>query len=158
MRSRTPGQCTVLLTAAFLTIAVPAFAASQRTGNWIPAGTMAQARSRAAAVVLPDDRVFLIGGTSSEGPVSTVEVFKDGTFSTAASMNNPRAGHTAVVLADGRVFVAVGRTAGGAATSSAEVYDVAKDRWTLIREMNQQRVGHTATVLNDGRVLIAGGQ
>ena len=158
MRDRTPGFCTVLLTAAFLTVAVPAFAANQRTGNWSPAGTMAQARSGAAAVLLPDDRVLVIGGASSDGPLSTVEVFKDGVFSSVASMNNPRAGHTAVVLADGRVLVAGGRTAGGVATTSAEVYDARKDRWSLLRDMNHARVGHTATVLNDGRVLIAGGQ
>src|SRR6266571_1332163 len=155
MRNRKPAHCTGLLTAALLLIAVPLTAA--QTGTWTPAGQMTQARDGAAAALLSDGRLLIIGGNGPDGPVATVDVYSNGAFSAGASMNTPRSGLTAVVLRDARVLVAGGRSIDGQLTWSAEIYDPKADRWSAIGDMAKARAGHTMTLLSDGRVVVAGG-
>jgi hypothetical protein len=64
------------------------------------------------------------------------------------------AGGTATALDDGSVLVAGGQVP---ASSTAERYDGASERWTAAGDMTTARRGHSATRLADGRVLIAGG-
>jgi len=129
------------------------------TGSWIPANSLAEARSGSAAVVLDDGRVLFTGGTGSTGPLASAELFHtDGSISVAAPMLNPRTHHTAVVLKDGSVLVAGGTTSGGGTTSAAEIYDPAGNSWTAVPGgMTSPRSSHTASLLSDGRVLLAGG-
>src|SRR5262249_22784455 len=64
-----------------------------------------------------------------------------------------RAGHSSTVLDDGIVLVA-----GGRADGTAELFDPARNRFTLIHhKMAAARSGHSATMLADGNVLLAGG-
>jgi hypothetical protein len=133
-------------------------AAPTMSGQWTPAGMMVEARSGAAAVLLDDGRVLVIGGSSATGPTSQADISSTGeVFGSAASMNIARTHHTAVRLRDGRVLVAGGTSADGA-TNSAEIYDPALDTWTLTGEMIEPRSRHTASLLADGRVLLAGGE
>jgi hypothetical protein len=129
------------------------------TGTWIATGPMNSARSGAAAVLMRDGRMLITGGSDSNGPSRTSELFgSNGSFSLAASMNVPRSGHVAVVMQDGRVLVAGGVTSGGAATSTAEIFDPIANSWTNVTGgMMEARSSHTAALLRDGRVLIAGG-
>jgi deoxycytidylate deaminase len=69
----------------------------------------------------------------------------------------PRVDHTATLLPDGRVLVVGGNGAGLTATTAAEVYDPAADRWQATGAMSALRAHHTATLLPDGRVLAVGG-
>lgn len=64
------------------------------------------------------------------------------------------AGGTATALDDGTVLVVGGSFP---ATSSAERYDPASERWTAAGATATARRGHSATRLADGRVLVAGG-
>jgi hypothetical protein len=58
-----------------------------------------------------------------------------------------------------RVLTAGGVTAGGSATSTAEIFNPITNSWSPIGVgMNEARSGATAALLQDGRVLIAGGQ
>jgi trimeric autotransporter adhesin len=111
-------------------------------------------------VLLSDGRILFTGGTGTNGPLATTELFNtDGSFAPAAPMQDARTNHIAVLLKDGRVLVSGGTSAGGSITNSAEIYDVAANSWTqLAGGMNIGRSGHTASLLSDGRVLIAGGQ
>ncbi len=145
-------SCVFLLTAA----SIP----SVPTGTWQSWNSMGDARSGAAAVLLQDGRVLIIGGNNATGPVASADLFDtNGNFSAAAVMQTPRSGHTATVLSDGRVLVAGGTTTGGGITNSAEIYDPTADSWTLASgTMTGARSGHTASLLPDGRVLLAGGQ
>jgi len=127
-------------------------------GAWTPAGSLAQARSNAAAVLLADGRILITGGDGASGPLQPAEFFAtDGAVSPAASMNVARSGHFAVALSDGRVLVGGGNSGGGGATNSAEIYDPSSDSWTLTNPLTQARAGATAALLQDGRVLVAGG-
>ncbi len=156
MRDRTPGSCTGLC-AALLLIAVSLNAAT-KTDNRVAAGQTTQPSTGAATAVFPDNRVLVIGGNGPYGPLSAVELYAGGFFSTVAAMNSPRSGHAAAMLHDSSVLVTGGRTLGGEASSSAELYDPKSDRWSIIGDMAKARAGHTATLLSDGRVLIAGGE
>src|SRR5262245_5687737 len=130
------------------------------TGTWQPMGSMAVARSGAAAVLLQDQRVLITGGKNSGGAVNSAELFNtDGSFAPANAMGTPRSEHVAVVLRDGRVLVAGGVTTGGGTTNAAEMYAPWSDTWTAIAGgMTEARSEATAALLADGRVLIAGGQ
>ncbi|MGZ3422281.1 MAG: GlyGly-CTERM sorting domain-containing protein, partial [Polyangiales bacterium] len=59
-------------------------------------------------------------------------------------------------LVDGRILVVGGSPNGD--VSSAEIYDVAADTWSLAKPMSVPHTGHVAALLGDGRVLIVGGQ
>jgi len=80
--------------------------AAPATGTWVPAGTMAAARSGAATVLLTDGRVLVTGGSDAAGAtLSAAEFFNsDGSFTAAPPMNFARSGHTATLLQDGRVL------------------------------------------------------
>ena len=130
------------------------------SNTWRPTGSLTEARSGSAVVVLADGSVLFTGGAGPSGALATTELFTaNGKFSLGTSMQVARANHAAVVLFDGRVLVASGTTLGGAITNSAELYEPSTTTWTTVPEgMSVPRSGETATLLADGRVLVAGGQ
>jgi hypothetical protein len=153
---------------AFVVLYVVSFSAlisGVPSGTWAraPEGEMSVARAGASAVQLADGRILITGGRGGdpETPdiLRTAEVFgENGTFVPASPMVEPRAGHASVLLQDGRVLVTGGVTAGGADTSTAEIYDPSSNDWSEPGAMLEARSGHTMSRLADGRVLIAGGQ
>lgn len=80
-----------------------------------PAGEMAHARSGHTAVLQPDGRVLVIGGTGPLGRTEDAELWEPVTasFSPAPAMRHPR-GHSATVIAfpDGRALVVSGTRQG----------------------------------------------
>jgi len=129
-----------------------------QTGHWVSSGTLAQARSGAAAVLLPDGRVMITGGDVNGSPSSSVEMFNaDGSISSAAAMSTARSGHSALLLTSGEVLVTGGRTSGGGTTNSAELYDPFEDVWLPAPAMLDARTGHTVLQLPDWTVLVIGG-
>ncbi len=129
-------------------------------GSWVPGASLGAARSGAAAVLLADGRVLVIGGSDAGGPVGTVEVIgTDGSVSAAAPMQVPRSHFVAARLSDGRVLVAGGVTTGSGITNAAELYDPATNTWTAVPGgMLEARADAAAVTLFDGRVLVAGGR
>jgi WD40 repeat protein len=74
-----------------------------------------------------------------------------------ATLHAARAVHTATTLASGDILIVGGMTAGGGATSAAELFDPRDNSIRDVGSLATPRHGHTATLLPDGRVLIAGG-
>jgi hypothetical protein len=110
-----------------------------QTGAWSATQGMVVARVGHAAVLLPDGKVLVTGGTGSEKPgagapwLTSAELYDPGTgtWASTASMATPRGyGLSATLLADGKVLVAGGMGivpmpggTGSAVVASAELYD-----------------------------------
>ncbi|MEO8011096.1 MAG: kelch repeat-containing protein [Dokdonella sp.] len=76
-----------------------------------------------------------------------------------APMQQPRAVHQVVALDANEVLV-IGGCGGESCSpvqSSAEVFDVAQQRFTMTTSMQTPRVSHAAAVLANGDVLVVGG-
>lgn len=128
------------------------------TGKFTVTGSMSSARYKAAAALLPDGRVLVVGGSDNRdwrGQYTSAEIYNpaSGKFAPASDMNFKRYKlmHSAVALPNGRILIA-----GGA--EHPEVYDPATNRFQPVTgSVGGGRYFSSATVLADGRVLIAGG-
>lgn len=125
-------------------------------------GGMSVARRYAAAAILPEGRVLVLGGGNDNTPsLASAEFFdpRSNRFTSAGNMITPRVYHTATALPDGRVLIVGGAMGGqGTEVSSAELFD---PRDSSFREtygpLTFKRQKHSATLMKDGRVLIACG-
>ncbi|MGW1992770.1 Kelch repeat-containing protein [Embleya sp. NPDC001921] len=115
------------------------------------------------AVLLPDNRVLLVGGTDGTSVVLTRTALYNptaATWSAAVPLRFPRRLHTVTRLDNGKVLV-TGGTSGSSPLSpglaAAEVYDPEHDTWEAVGDMREARFGHSAVLLADKTVLVAGG-
>ena len=144
------------------------------TGAFSPVGTMAQARTGHAAVLLQNGKVLLTGGNATWAPglattpiaaTATAELWDpaSGQFTLlGAAMTMPRRNHTATLLANGQVLICGGLE--GAAASygdilnTAELFDPVAGTFTATTApMTVARQAHSAVALQDGTVLLLGG-
>jgi len=133
--------------------------------NDMSTASMASARERHTATLLPSGNVLVSGGRGS----STLAELYDtslGTWSSAGDTTETRFGHTAVVLPSGLLLVAGGDhvfypvwgAPWGRPIKSAELFDPTTSTWSSTGNMTHSHgVGHTGTLLQDGKVLITGG-
>lgn len=132
------------------------------TGHWTAATDMLQPRAYAVAVTLADGSVLVAGGSRDGQPLDTAERYypANGTWVAAGRLNIPRTQGALTLLTDGRALATGGGIEAGPdwnATASAEIFDPARGRWSLVAPMAVARARHTATLLPDGEVLVAGG-
>ncbi len=132
--------------------------ARAQTGSFTLTGTGVTAAWEAAATLLNNGQVMIVGGTTSGGGcVSTAELYNPatGTFSTSGRLNVCRGyGFTATLLNNGMVLVVGGD---GLQNASEELYNPTTGTFSTTGRLNTDRSWHTATLLPNGEVLIVGG-
>ncbi len=110
------------------------------------------------AAVADGNRIYILGGRNSEGPLRTAGVVdaQTGSWRDLPAMPRPRAGHTAVIM-NGRLHVT-----GGVARESLktwaehDVFDVRANRWTAASPLPTPRQGLVSAAVN-GRWYVVGG-
>ena len=105
---------------------------SAPTPAWTPSAPMSAGRIEMNAVILPDGKVLLLGGSVNDESAATASLAADlfdsatGTMSSAGAEIYPRLYHSvALLLPDGRVWVAGGNPARGSYEQHIEIYSPA---------------------------------
>jgi hypothetical protein len=128
-----------------------------------PVGDPVIRRSGATATLLTDGRVLVVGGYDGQlHRTASAEIYDPATraFRAVGDMAQARATHRATLLPDGRVLISGGTRdggGGGAALSTAEIFDPMSETFSTTGSMLSERAEHTATLLPSGKVLIVGG-
>lgn len=137
--------------------------AEEPPGRWNVVGAAKHDRYGAAATLLPDGRVLLVGGYSypKKRFERSAEIWDGHSRKTTAAgvMGVPRVEHTATALLDGRVLVVGGEREGAEESGtldSAEIWDPKTLRFTPTGNMREARRGHQAILLDDGSVAVTG--
>lgn len=106
-----------------------------------------------------NDKIYIIGGFSGDGPVSSVDQYDPvtDTWTSRAPMREARWAHSADVV-DGKIYVMGGcLTASGDASTSMEVYDPVTDVWQPLGNMPTARLGFGSCVI-EGKIYVTGGR
>src|ERR1700733_8008257 len=126
-------------------------------------GSLNVARYDAAAALLADGRVLIVGGSNESNPLATAEIFTESTGSfieVPTGLETARSSPVATLMNNGLVLVTGGSTCEApiCPTSTAELYDPTANAFQYTSgAMNVPRVWHTADLLTNGQVVLAGG-
>ncbi|HBP21581.1 MAG TPA: hypothetical protein DEA08_27815, partial [Planctomycetes bacterium] len=127
------------------------------------AGQLLVGRSEHGAVLLPDGRIFVAGGTntlgSDTGALSNAEIYDPVSQSSlsVASMKRARR-RPGLVYVDGSV-VAFGGTGASDSTTTVERYELASNTWVDIADPSgTSRTAPAAVAYGPGFTLVVGGQ
>jgi hypothetical protein len=134
------------------------------TGMFTPTGSLNIGRFGHSATLLPDDRVMVLGGTTTEdiGPspqVQTAEVYDPGTgkFRFLGYTALGRGLRAITLLNNGRYLLAGGYNQNDSPTETTEFFYTVARASAPGPDMNDWRIRATAVKLNNGEVLIVGG-
>ncbi len=140
-----------------------------KANRWIHASSMMSARAGHAATLLADGDVLVTGGGTGIGfdvyALASSEIYHPATnsWTSVAAMHAPRLMHSSMRLHDGRVLVvggtnlAPGSPLPAVQQVQAELYDPARDRWSLVGAGLPPLSGEAATLMPGGGVLVTGG-
>lgn len=133
------------------------------TGTFTPTGSLNISRWGHSATLLPNGRVLILGGESTDlentDRTGVAEVYDPaiGQFTPWTSLGEGRGFHTVTALNNGKLLVAGGFRATVIATSSTEYFDPTTGAVTAGPNMYEFHARHTATKLSNGEVFIFGG-
>jgi N-acetylneuraminic acid mutarotase len=134
----------------------------RRDGVWTLGPEMPAGRTSPEHGWLPDGRLLVFGGLSTDGGVNSSSYLFDPSTE-AWSVGPLMLGGdgflgASVTLDDGRVLYCGGTTNALEASRRCQVFDGALEQWAEVASLASGRIGLSLTVLPDGRVLAAGGQ
>ena len=134
------------------------------SGAFAPAASLSEGRADQDAVTLADGDVMVTGGLGAEGSSALASAehysLSTRTWSVLAPMRQARDAAAAAALPDGYVLVAGGQAVDGGTEeplASAELYDVARNKWLLAGSMPCPRSEPAIAVLPDGSALVLAG-
>lgn len=131
------------------------------TGVFSPRGATVNARNNPAALLLPGDKILLIGGFWSTVMFhDSIEVYDPATGQTQITghFSGPRAAVAGVALADGHILAAGGFIdAQLTGTAHADQIDPVTGQASPVASLRAPRFEAIPILLRDGRALIVGG-
>ncbi|GAB3951918.1 hypothetical protein GCM10029976_089210 [Kribbella albertanoniae] len=141
-------------------------------GTWSDAAPMLDARSGHQSILLSNNLVLVIGGSTpvsgtADAALAYCELYDavKNTWTATGSLAVPRTGHQAVELSDNTVLVVGGHSPGGPgdgtynpfSLQSTELYTPGSGQWAAGPALPYGRSGHRAVALADKEALVAGG-
>jgi hypothetical protein len=135
------------------------------TGLFTPTADLHISRYGHTATLLPDGRVLILGGESTEviedgsDEVKTTEIYDpaSGQFSLGPELILGRSSHTATWLNCGKILLAGGYRVSGFGTERTEIFDPSTGTSMEGPAMSEFHIRGTATKLPSGEVLIFAG-
>lgn len=126
--------------------------------TWTLVGSMSSFHSTAAATMLANGNVMIIGGYDGASNIGICELYDTTAkaWTTTGALSNGRSYHTATLLKNGKVLV-VGGYNGTTNLTQCELYDPIVKTWSSAGNLTAGRSYHTATLLPSGKVLVTGG-
>src|SRR6185312_7894932 len=116
-----------------LVLSVGALAAGE-FGTWAAKADLTEARADHTAVMLPDGRALIVGGTDMSGnPLASAETYDPSTETftvVSGGLATPVSRPQATGLNDGRVLIAGGIDGSNRALATAEIFDPASGNFT----------------------------
>jgi galactose oxidase-like protein len=130
-----------------------------QTVQFVPTGSMTEARAQHTTTLLKNGMVLVAGG-QNENTLTAADLYdpSTGTFNATGSMSSQRLCHTATLLGNGKVLFAGGSNQLSSSVASAELYDPTTGTFGATGNMTVPRDCQVAALLNDGKVLIVGGE
>lgn len=129
------------------------------TNTWMTIAPLSISRTRLAAVLGPDGRIYAIGGYTNfdPDPLNTVEAYTPGASGWTSVNPMPIALYhlAAVTGPDGRIYVFGVNKTGQTVT---EVYTPGTGNWTTVAPMSSVRGAFTAALGSDGHIYVIGGE
>lgn len=133
--------------------------------DFVPTGSMNEARASHTATVLNNGIVLVTGGETTQGPArrtDSAELYDPTTGTwrfTLNRMTTARSYHAATLLKDGRVLITGGLDANGQQLLSAEIFDPSTnvETFTPVSSMSVPRANHFAFLQCDGSVIVVSG-
>ena len=136
------------------------------TNKWEYKKPLKRKRMLFAAVVGPDDKIYVFGGAAglstrpSTQILNTTEVYdpKTDMWSWRSPMPAARKSHDAVLGADGKIYIMGGSCeVHGPPLKDVFIYDPVKDTWEKGPPMNLPRASPAAVATPDGKIYAIGG-
>ncbi len=149
----------ILIALLIITAVLPALhvfpATADSAGSWTTMTPMPTARGEFGLAVV-NGKIYAIGGTNDDMPLSTVEVYNPQTnqWSSVTPMPTARSGF-AIAVYYSKIYV-IGGTVGNGFVGNNEVYDPVSNTWQTKASMPTPRADLSANVVNDKIYLIGG--
>ncbi len=152
----------LIMASLYAVIAKPAFlmpgqnSAEMPPQNWVDMPSMAEPRS-SMAITTFEAKIFVIGGRSSKGALSSVEMYDPitGTWTTLAEKPTGVYEASAAVLGE-KIYVPGGVKADGSLTNIVEVFNPRKNEWETCAELPIAVSGYGLAAY-EGQIYLFGG-
>lgn len=128
-----------------------------QSNSWSNAADLLYLQTRNSSVKMPDGKILITGGYSSNGVISNkCEIYDPvlNKWTEIASLNALRAGHAINLLQDGKVIVAGGAPASGYTTNTCEIYDPTINIWSETSTLNEARSDLVSYLSPDNNVIV----